>query len=317
MRPRTTITMLAVLIGVSACVSHRTPSSVHETRSFPAHAGKLVRLDVRSLDVHVTVAESETIQVGMDLQVQSSSHAWARRWIERNTPVYEDSDSVLEVHLPERERHGLFFVGFVHTNGRLDLVVPPECRLEVKTSSGDVRTEGGVTLAGPVRVNTSSGDVTLTGGVHEALVQTSSGDVRVSGPALASLEVDTSSGDVKVTGGAGKTVVDTSSGDVRLEKLSGNLSADTSSGDVWASWQELPGGASVHVRTSSGDVRLRLPAGTGLAGTITTTSGRIHSAIPPAHEERRHHQMSFEAASGAVKLEVRTSSGDVSLRTGS
>ena len=317
MRSRTAITMLAVLLGVTGCVRHRTPSTVQETHSFPAHPGKLVRLDARSLDVHVAVGGSDTIQVGVKLDVQSSSRAWARRWIERNTPIYEDSDSVLEVRLPERERHGLFLIGFVHTSGRLEVVVPASCRLEVRTSSGDVRTEGGASLADPVRVNTSSGDVTITGGVHQGFVHSSSGDVRVSGPPPASLEVDTSSGVVTVTGGAAGVVVDTSSGDVRLEKLSGDLSADTSSGDVWASWSELPSGSKVTVRTSSGDVRLRIPQGTQLDGTIHTTSGRVHSAIPPASEERGHHQMSFAAPSGAVAVEVRTSSGDVSLRTGS
>lgn len=314
MRSLTPFAILAVLLGASACARQGTPQGIHETHTFPAHAGKLVRLDVRSLDVHVRVAEAETVAVSVELSVHSSSRGWTRRWLERNTPVFEDSDSVLEVRLPERERHGLFIIGFVHTRGRLDLVVPPSCRLEVKTSSGDVRIEGGVTLAGPVRVNTSSGDVTVTGGVHDLIADTSSGDVRVSGPDLASLEAETSSGDVTVTAGTGTAVVDTSSGDVRLEKLAGNVSADTSSGDVWASWEQLPAGSKVRVRTSSGDVRLRVPEGAQLKGGLSTTSGSLHSQVPATRDERGR-QMSFQATGEAAEIEVRTGSGDVNLRT--
>ncbi len=314
MRPLTPIAVLAVLLGASACVGHTVPRGVHETKTFPVHPDKLVRLDIRSLDVQVKVAEADTISVTVDLQVQSSSRSATRRWIERNTPVFEDSDSVLEVRLPEREHRGLFIVGFIHTRGRLELLVPPSCRLEVKTSSGDVTIAGGATLAGTVRVDTSSGDVRVTGGVHDLIADTSSGDVRVSGPALESLEADTSSGDVTLSGGAGKAIVDTSSGDIRIEKLTGSLSADTSSGGVWASWEQLPAGSKVRARTSSGDVRLRVPAGTRLKGGINTASGRLSSEIPAAREEHGR-QMAFETAGEAVEVEVRTTSGDVTIRT--
>jgi hypothetical protein len=316
MRPFTPIAALAVVFAAAGCTVHSTPRGIQETHTFPARAGKLVRLDVRSLDVQVKVAEADTITARVELQAQSTSRNASRRWIERNTPVFEDSDSVLEVRLPERADHGLFFVGFFHSRGRLDLVVPPACRLEVKTSSGDVRIEGGATLAGPIRVNTSSGDVTVTGGVGELIADTSSGDVRVSGTELASLEADTSSGDVTLSGGAGRAVVDTSSGDVHLEKMTGAVSVDTSSGDVWTIWTSLPAASKVHVRTSSGDVRLRLPEGTALSGEITTSSGRVHSAIPATSEDRGH-RLRFAAPAAAVGFEVRTTSGDVNLRTGS
>jgi DUF4097 and DUF4098 domain-containing protein YvlB len=314
MRALTPIAVLAVVVGTSACVRHGAPEAVQQTHTFPAHAGKLVRLDVRSLDVHVRVAEADAVSVTVELSVQSSSRAWTRRWVERNTPVFEDSDSVLEVRLPETERHGLFIIGFVHTRARLDLVVPSSCRLEVRTSSGDVRIEGSAMLAGPVRVHTSSGDVTVTGGVHELIADTSSGDVRVSGPALAAFEADTSSGDVTLTGGAAKAVVDTSSGDLRMEKLGGDVAAETSSGDVGASWEQLPAGSKVRVRTSSGDVRLRVPDGTRLNGGFSTGSGSLHSEIPGTRDQHGH-QLSFEATGPAVAIEVRTSSGDVVLRT--
>jgi hypothetical protein len=310
----TATAVVVILLAAPACVRRAVPSTVHESRTFPVTAGKLIRLDVRSLDVDVKVAEASTISVTVDLQVQSSSRAWTRRWLERNTPIFEDSQSVLEVRLPERERRSLVLIGFVHTRGRLDVVVPPSCRLEVKTASGDVKIAGEATLADPVRVTTSSGDVRVSGGVNTLIAHTASGDVRVAGSALAQFEADTASGDVALAAGSARTIVDTASGDIRLEKLTGDLSADTSSGDVWATWEQLAAGCKLRVRTSSGDVRLRLPEGTALKGEIDTSSGRIHSQFS-GKADRRGHALSFEAAGEGVDLEVRTSSGDVSLRS--
>jgi hypothetical protein len=294
---------LGGLLALVACTRPAGPSAVHESKTFPAPAGKLVKLDVRSLDVHVKVADSSTISVTLDLQARSSSRAATKRWIERNTPVFEDSESVLEVRVPSIGRRGLVVVGFIHTEGRLELVIPPSCRLEVKTSSGDVSVEGEAQVSGPVRIDTSSGDVTVRGGVRELIADTSSGDVRVSGQALAVLEADTASGDVTLEGGSGRAIVDTSSGDARLEKLTGDLSADTSSGTVSASWERLV----------AGDVRLRLPEGTPLGGELNTTSGRVHSDFSPT-SEKHGRMMSFVAPGASVDVQVRTSSGDVSLR---
>jgi len=304
---------LSGLLVLVACARPSVPNAVHESKTFPAAAGKLVRLDVRSLDVHVKVAESSTISVTVDLKSRSSSRAATRRWIERNTPVFDDSESVLEVRVPSVGRRSLVVVGFIHTEGRLELVIPPSCRLEVRTSSGDVSIEGEPPLSGPVRIDTASGDVTVRDGVRELIADTSSGDVRVTGQALAVLEADTASGDVTLEGGAERVIVETSSGDARLEKLTGDLSADTSSGTVAANWERLAAGNKVRVRTSSGDVRLRLPEGTPLGGEINTTSGRIHSDFSPTREKHGR-MMSFVAPGASVDLEVRTSSGDVNLR---
>ena len=313
MRRLTPILALCAVLVLAACAKPSGPKAVHQSHTFPAGAGKLIRLDLRSLDVRVKVAEGSTISATVDLEARSSSRAATTRWIERNTPVFEDSDSVLEVRLPGGRHGGVVVFGFLHTEGRIELVVPPSCRLDVKTSSGDVTITGEATLSGPVRVDTSSGDVTVNGGVRELIADTSSGDVLVTG-ALTTLEADTSSGDVTLQGGGERVIVDTSSGDAKLEKLTGDLSADTSSGAVSANWDRLSAGAKIRVRTASGNVRLRVPEGTALAGEVDTTSGSIRSDLPGS-SDRHNRRMSFEAEGASVGIEVRTSSGDVSVRT--
>ena len=313
MRRAVLAAVLTMLVAAAGCVRVRTPLAVHETRTFAAGPDKLVRLDVGSIDVHVTVSDGTAITATLDLDARSSSRGAAQRWIANHTPVFEDSPSALDVRLPSRHR-GIFVLGYLNGKARLDLVVPPTCRLEVRTSSGDVGVAGDALLAGAARVTTSSGDLAVEGGVRELIARTSSGDVRITRHALVALEADTSSGDVTLEAGVERATVDTSSGDIRLEGLAGDLAVGASSGDVSASWERVPPAASIRVRSSSGDVRLRIPAGTPLAGEIATTSGSIHSGIDGTRG-RHDHQLTFTAAGPAATIEVRTTSGDVSVRT--
>ncbi|MGD1147334.1 MAG: DUF4097 family beta strand repeat-containing protein [Thermoanaerobaculaceae bacterium] len=298
-------------LAVSACIRSRVPLSVHETKTFTAAAGKLVRFDVSSLDVDVTVAPTSTITAEVEIDARSSSRGAARRWVDSHTPTFDDSSSALEIRQPSR-RAGIVVFGFLNTKARVKLVMPPECGLEVRTSSGDVAVGGDVVVAGPVRIRTSSGDVTVTGGLRELIVKTSSGDVVVRRQPLAGLEADTTSGDVTLESGGQRAIVGTSSGDVRLEKLEGGLSVDTSSGEVAASWAALAPGSKLRVHTSSGDVRLRVPDAAQFRGRISTRSGSIHSDFSGV-SERREHELSFTAMADAVEIDVRTSSGDVSV----
>ncbi len=304
------VAAIAVALVSTGCTRARVPLSVHETRTFPVAPGKLVKLDVRSLDVHVTVAEAPAISVTIDVSAHASSSAAARRWVERNTPVFDDSPATLEVS-QARSRHGIWVFGFLHTEGKLEMTVPPSCRLEVRTSSGDVSIGGEAALPGGVHVHTASGDVKITGGVRELVVNTASGDVRVSGPPLSLVEADTASGDIAVDSELGKGVFETASGDVRAKSVSGDLVANTASGDVSATWTSLPAGAKTRVRTSSGDVLLRFPAGTQLRGEVTTASGRISSDFAGVSDRREHH---LTLTGEGSEIEVRTTSGDATLR---
>jgi len=311
MRRGTLVVLLTVPFLTAACARARVPLSLHDTKTFPAAPGKLVRVDLRSVDVDVTVGASETITAQVDIEAHSSSRTAASRWVESHTPVFEDSASTLDVR-QHPGRSSIVIFGYINTRARVRIALPPSSRLEVHTTSGDVTVAGDAPLAGPVRVRTTSGNVTVTGGLDELIVKTTSGDVVVRRRPLVALEADTTSGDVTLESGAKRAIVGATSGDLRLEQLEGALSADTSSGEVAASWTALPAEANIRVHTSSGDVRLRIPAASRLRGHITTRSGSIRSDLPGG-SERRERELSLEASDPASDLEVRTSSGDVSM----
>lgn len=323
MRSSLQLAALLLTIPALACTRPATePAQLHETHTFPAPAGKLVSVEVQSIDVDVEVVEGETITANLDLEVHSSSRGSARRWIERNTPTFDDSPTRLEVQAPSRG-HTVVMFGFLSTDGRLTLKVPSGCRLEVRTSSGDVHLSGEKALAGTVRIDTSSGDVTVRSGAHELIADTASGDVHVSGRDLAVLEADTASGDVRLEDGADRVVVDTASGDVTLRELRGDLSASTSSGEVRASWRTLAAGEAIKVGTSSGDVSLRLPGALAASGELRTGSGTISSELAGSEDERGRRftftapapaaEAPAGAAQASVAISVRTTSGDITL----
>ena len=167
---RRALLILVLTLLVTGCrPPDRTPLAHHESRTFAAPAGKLVRCDLRSLDLEVVVKEGDAITAVVDLEASASSSAFARRWIENHTPSFADSADTLEIKVPSRHRSSLI-VGYIRTEGSIVLTLPPRCRLEVASSSGDITVEGSAPLAAPVRLTTSSGDVEIAGGVWHTLL---------------------------------------------------------------------------------------------------------------------------------------------------
>ena len=336
MRRRSVLLVLVALVSALACRPPRAPLAYHDARTFPAETGKSVEVDARSLDVEVTVQRGESIAVKVDLEARASSRSAAARWVERSKPVFTDSAGRLEIRVPSR-RANVMMIGYFHTRGTIQLTLPPHCRLEVHTASGDVVLDGDEVLSEPVRVETSSGDVQVAGGVGRLVVETASGDVRVTGNDLDELEAQTASGDVELRTGVRRVQVDTASGDLRLDRLRGELSAHTASGDVRATWRDADGATRAIVNTASGDVTLRLPRDATLTGKVSTTSGHIRSDFPGSFG-RRERTFTLGGQGGAAdagaggsdetstperqpgstgaagKVEVETSSGDITLR---
>ena len=313
---------LAALAGGCRGASFE-PVAYHDHRSFPAADGKLVRIDVFSLDLEIEVAPGDTIAVEVDLSARASSRAAAARWVQRHTPQIDDSPAALEIRAARRR--GSFVVGSLRTTSHLRIVVPPSCRLEVTTSSGAVSINGSETLGGSVRITTRSGDVSVRGGVRVLEVQTVSGDLKAIGVDLQQLQVRSTSGNVTVRAPLRSTMADTTSGNVRLDGLLGDLSAHTTSGDLRATWGELAAGASIRAATTSGDVRLRLPSLAGVTGELRTRTGTVRSRAPGRWKRKNRHFVLLPTSPEApidgppyrsgVSVQVSTRSGDISLRS--
>ncbi len=249
----------------------------------------------------------------------------------------EDGDGqrvIVDVPSPRR--------GFLFGNYGVDVLVrvPEGTSLEITTSSADVRAEGQYATG---LIRTVSGDAELARFTGNLSVTTASGDVHVA-EALASLQVRTASGDIDVERAKGELSLEAQSGDISVRAAegdarlrgsssevqvwtaAGNLDVRTSSGDVMV--HELLAGGSiathsgdaellsvlsgkVTVETMSGDVEVGIAPGSRVAVDTETRSGDVRSEIALSD--------SVESVGGEgpkVALEVRTMSGDISLRRG-
>ncbi len=174
----------------------------------------------------------------------------------------------------------------------LDVDIPRDVRLSVRTVSGDVTANG---ITGPSRWTTAAGDLRLALEGGPVTVETVSGDARIESSVPLAVTARTVSGDVRV----------------RAPRVLA-LDAATTSGDVEVD-AALADAVQHTVTSVSGDVRLI----TGSEVTVATQSvaGDIRASMPHRTEGTRGRR-TVVVGSGRVHVAVRTMSGDVQLRPG-
>ena len=199
---------------------------------------------------------------------------------------------------------------------RVEVVVPTESRLVVRTGSADIQIEG---AAGSCQLRSGSGDVRADSLEGTSTIETGSGDVRI-GATLAAVKVKSGSGDIVVGQAEAQVAVSTGSGDIELETTSGPAVVKTGSGDLrvgeaGADVSMATGSGDLVIQTTrrgrvtakgaSGDVQVGIPAGTPVWTDISTLSGSIRSDLSGAGEPQdgRDH----------VELRAKTVSGDIVL----
>lgn len=306
-----TLGWVAVGLAAAGCYTERHPERYRDIQSLPVAEGTLVRVDLRSHDVHVRVAGGDTLEISSELEARAASPRAARAWIDANTPIIEASSVGVTVRLPDGGRRA-GSRGLVRPRARIDLALPPGCTADISTSSGDVTVQGNETLLNPLRIRTASGNLLVRGGAGELIFRSTSGNARIEGPPLVALEAKTSSGDIRALGGAARVLIDTRSGDLRLANLTGAASLSTSSGEIRARWISLPSGERISARTASGNVELSLPEGRW-RGQATTRSGALYSGIGGDPGPRRRRSLVFSAPEPGAELEVTTTSGNIRL----
>jgi DUF4097 and DUF4098 domain-containing protein YvlB len=182
---------------------------------------------------------------------------------------------------------------------RIDVRVPLDCRLLVRTGSAQVDCSG----------RYESGDVT-----------SGSADIRV-GQVTGDLAVKTGSGDVDVDRVDGRLSCDFASGEARVGHVGGTVTAHSASGDL----EILSAGDSVRATTASGHVRI----GAARSGTVKVHSASGEVTVGVARGTRvwldlvtvsGHTATDLamaEAAPGGgspdLTIQIRTASGDINV----
>ena len=193
-----------------------------------------------------------------------------------------------------RDAAGELHLGPIRFSSRrsvdLDLDVPRGTVLAVRSLSGDLDATGIrgasrwttasgdlrlIIETGPVAIESMSGDVVLTGeGPLAVTARTVSGDLRLAAPLLDGLDVASTSGDIRVEG-------------------------------------ELRAGGKHVIASVSGDVQLETRSPVRIE--TRTIAGDVRSTGPHRTEGGRGRRTVVLGA-GSVPVEIRTTSGDISVR---
>ncbi|MCA5894293.1 DUF4097 domain-containing protein [Isoptericola sp. NEAU-Y5] len=203
------------------------------------------------------------------------------------SPVYrvqESGDRLVVTHECGR------WTWFTECGGGLDVTLPADTELVVRSSNGDVRASG---VAGDVDLTSSNGDVEAASIGGRLDVYSSNGDVVVD-QAGGDTEARSSNGDVEVSDVGGSLVVDSSNGRVDVVSVAGSVVAESSNGRV----DVADAAGDVRATSSNGDVTVT-GDGEPVRLLINTSNGNqtIEGATDPDADRT---------------VEIRSSNGDVS-----
>jgi DUF4097 and DUF4098 domain-containing protein YvlB len=164
--------------------------------------------------------------------------------------------------------------------------------VQVTAGSGSVELSH---IKGQVQTTAGSGNVTLSDVIGEIRVQAGSGNIQIVQPGQS---VEASSG----------------SGGITVSRVSADLRLRTSSGDVKVDGNPLTS-SYWEVRSSSGSVVLHVPGTANFRFYARTSSGDIDTQIPIVMEGTTgKHELRARIGDGKARVEIETSSGQISLR---
>jgi len=221
-----------------------------------------VVVDTNDGDVEVAVGSSEQVVARV------ISHGWKINDDLRIQANGTQSRVELRLHREPRNCFGLCFESI-----RVELRVPRESNLDIRSGDGSVRVES---VRGNHRIESNDGDLRL----HEL---------------QGSLHANTHDGTVRVSGRFDLLELHTGDGDIDAE-ISGASSPK-------AGWS---------LRSGDGTVRLRVPGDFRADLDAKTGDGEIRVAFPmDGSEQKSEHAMRGKINGGGMPLELNTGDGDI------
>lgn len=226
---------------------------------------RVVTADVAQVEMHV---ESRGYDVASDLELAV-------------IPRGGDVDVIA------RTRHR---AGFGSRSLHIDVIVPRDASLEVRSGDGAVELEQ---IAGDVDVRTGDGSVEVRGARGGIRLATGDGSIRASG-------LD---GSVEARSGDGSVHLDGRFDALTVETHDGQLVANAWPGSrVLQPWQ---------LRAHDGSVTLGLPADLGAHVEASSGDGSIHSTIPSVRADGSHAE--GDVHGGGPPIVVRSGDGAIRL----
>ena len=159
----------------------------------------------------------------------------------------------------------------------------------------------------------SSGELSVTGGnLKNLLLSSSSGDIDLYNVEATDTSLEASSGSINAsTIKTNKSLIKNSSGDISINGALGETTVSAASGSVDLNLSEIAGIS--NFSTQSGDIDLIIPNEIGYKVNFSSNSGEI-SGKNLNMDIKNNSTYSFTNGNGSKLINVKTSSGDLSLR---
>jgi hypothetical protein len=320
---RISLLAFAVLTAfvIAGCTSHSGVEGDFD-RQFTVNGPITLELTSGKGDAHITTGPTGEVRIHGEIHVDSWSSESGRtrlQQVQSNPPISQEGN--------------LIRIGGVGKANRSDvevdytIVVPQDAQLRSTSGSGDVEVRG---IQGPANFTCGSGDVTaseISGDVH---VLCGSGDVKLS-KIKGQAQVTTGSGDITLDTVQGESRLQTGSGTLEISNPGDALEAGTGSGDITIK----DASADIRLRTSSGDIDVEGNPGSSNYWDFHASSGEVTLHVPPTASFRLYarsssgdidaaipivmegttdkHELRARLGDGKARVEIQTSSGDISL----
>jgi len=325
LRPSQRVSLLVAGVAlcsalIAGCVVESGAQGTFE-RTFEVNGPVQLELATGSGDVRIAPGSSGEVRIHGEIHAHGWSDDNARqklRSIESNPPISQDNNLI---------RVGGRGFGMGDASIDYTITVPANTELHSRAGSGNVDVSG---IQGPANFVTGSGDINASGIGNDVQVMAGSGTVKIAG-VQGQTQVNTGSGDVRVDDAKGAVRAHTGSGSIEVDGPEDNVVAETGNGDITVNGAHAdlrvhtgsgtvsiggnPGASNYwDIHASSGDVKLRIPSDASFRLYAHSSSGDIDAQVPIVMEGTTgKHELRARIGDGKARVEIETSSGDITL----
>jgi len=312
MKTLTQLFLVAATLAAPLALSAKITRTVEKT--FAVQPGGNFKASTQGGDITIETTDGSQVQIVAKEVIRASTEAEADEILEKLTLTMEQNgnDIVAEAKY-EKRAGGSWFGSWPPVNVSFVVKVPKQFNLNLGTSGGDIAV---ASVSGNVRAHTSGGNLKFARIDGDLEAGTSGGDIYLT-EGTARAKLNTSGGDIQVDRAGGRTEVSTSGGDITLKSVAELVSATTSGGNVHATITG-PIKEDTVLSTSGGDVIVQVAKGTGFQLDASTSGGDVRAdglTITIEKGGSGKSRLSGSVNGGGPRLKLRSSGGDVTIRT--
>ncbi len=318
-----TVPLLALLCALPA--SALTTST---NRTFTASPGGRLIIQADRGSVRITSADTQTVDVTVEREVQRSSDDKAREVLEAHELTFEQAGDVITVraHLPRsdslwsRKTSGLGVKYLVTVPSRFDLSLSTAGgSIQVDDHAGNValRTSGGSVrvgqLTGDVTARTAGGSISVSAASGRVEADSSGGSIKL-GKMNGPVDAQTAGGSIRIESASVAVKANTSGGSIVVNGASGPVEADTAGGSITVRYVGKPEAAG-NLECTGGGITVYLADTVGFAVDAASTGGGVRSELPVESAEKSSRtRLKGNVGGGGAALKLRSTGGGISLR---